>query len=99
MRAGSDSCTAARGGCQGRAVYREGGGAFAASRSSPQSALPLLYAATSVDAAGGGYYGPKGFGGTSGLPGVTIAPEVARDGQVAATLWQELERLSGVSMA
>ncbi len=62
-----------------------------------QGALPLLYAATSPQATGGGYYGPKGLGTTRGLPGVAILPENARDPRLAATYWETLERLGDVS--
>jgi NAD(P)-dependent dehydrogenase (short-subunit alcohol dehydrogenase family) len=61
-----------------------------------QGALPLLYAATSPQANGGGYYGPKELGGIRGLPGVTIVPENARDPELAAAYWATLERLGGV---
>jgi NAD(P)-dependent dehydrogenase (short-subunit alcohol dehydrogenase family) len=62
-----------------------------------QGALPLLYAATSPQATGGGYYGPKGMQGTRGLPGVAILPENARDPRLSAAYWDTLERLGGVA--
>ncbi len=62
-----------------------------------QGALPILYAATSPQATGGGYYGPKGFQSLRGLPGMTVVPENARDPQLGATLWTTLERLGNVS--
>jgi NAD(P)-dependent dehydrogenase (short-subunit alcohol dehydrogenase family) len=60
---------------------------------------PLLYAATSPDAANGGYYGP---GGRFGLVGPTVTvrpPRRARDDAAAARLWAEAERLTGVSLS
>ena len=60
---------------------------------------PLLYAATSADAANGGYYGP---GGRFGLVGPTVTvrpPRRARDEAAAARLWAEAERLTGVSLS
>lgn len=62
-----------------------------------QGALPVLCAATSPQANGGGYYGPQGLGGIRGLPGVTVLPENARDTGLAASLWETMERLGGVS--
>jgi NAD(P)-dependent dehydrogenase (short-subunit alcohol dehydrogenase family) len=59
---------------------------------------PLLYAATSPDAVAGGYYGP---GGRFGLVGPTTAvrtPRRARDAAIAARLWAESERLTGVAL-
>lgn len=62
-----------------------------------QGALPILYAATSPDARGGGYFGPKGFMNMSGLPGEARAPARAQDQQLATDLWATLEQLSGVA--
>lgn len=59
-----------------------------------RGALPILYAATSPQATGGGYYGPKGLGEIRGLPGVTIVPDNARDPRLAADYWATLERLA-----
>jgi NAD(P)-dependent dehydrogenase (short-subunit alcohol dehydrogenase family) len=59
---------------------------------------PLLYAATSPDAVTGGYYGP---GGRFGLVGPTTAvrpTKRARDAVVAERLWNEAERLTGVTL-
>ncbi|HTF47223.1 MAG TPA: SDR family oxidoreductase [Pseudonocardia sp.] len=63
----------------------------------PQGILPALYAATSPDAVGGGYYGPDGFGELTG--GVTPAamPRQARDREAARRLWELSERLTGVT--
>jgi NAD(P)-dependent dehydrogenase (short-subunit alcohol dehydrogenase family) len=65
--------------------------------SSAEGALPTLYAATALDAVGGGYYGPQGFeemrGGDVG--DAKVAPQ-ARDEAVAARLWGVCEELTGV---
>jgi NAD(P)-dependent dehydrogenase (short-subunit alcohol dehydrogenase family) len=62
-------------------------------------AIPTLFAATSPEAADGGYYGPQGFwemrGGDVGP--AKIAPR-ALDPATAARLWSECERLTGVSL-
>ena len=67
--------------------------------SQAEGALPTLYAATSPDAADGGYYGPQGFmemrGGDAGP--AKIAPR-ALDRAAAARLWSECERLAGVRL-
>jgi NAD(P)-dependent dehydrogenase (short-subunit alcohol dehydrogenase family) len=62
-------------------------------------ALPTLFAATSPDAVGGGYYGPQGF---QEMRGGDVGPaEVAaqaRDKAAARSLWETCERLAGVEM-
>jgi NAD(P)-dependent dehydrogenase (short-subunit alcohol dehydrogenase family) len=63
-----------------------------------QGALPTLYAATSPQAAPGGYYGPKRFQGMRGLPGVAPVPAAAEDRPSAQTLWASLESLAKVSI-
>lgn len=60
---------------------------------------PLLYAATSPEAAPGGYYGP---GGRFELVGPTAAARVTRRARDAGTnrrLWTESERLTGVTLS
>jgi NAD(P)-dependent dehydrogenase (short-subunit alcohol dehydrogenase family) len=59
-------------------------------------ALPALYAATAPDVQGGGYYGPRSWGGLRGHP--TRARPNARslDAAVAARLWAVSEELTGV---
>ncbi|MET9608494.1 SDR family oxidoreductase [Streptomyces sp. NPDC006512] len=57
---------------------------------------PLLYAATSPDAAAGGYYGP---GGTFGLVGPSTEARITRralDRGANARLWDRAEALTGV---
>ncbi len=60
-----------------------------------QGALPVLFAATSEDAVGGGYYGPDGIGGTRGYPAVAPIPAQALDKQVALGLWDAASILTG----
>lgn len=59
-----------------------------------QGAEPLLYAATSSDAAPRGYYGPRWA--MVGPTRATPLPRSARDKTVAVRLWTEAERLTGV---
>lgn len=61
-----------------------------------QGAEPLLYAATSPDAVAGGYYGPRWA--MVGPTKATALPRSAQDKDVAARLWAEAERLTGVSV-
>ena len=60
---------------------------------------PLLVAATDPAVANGGHYGPSGRFGLVGPPGPVRFPRRARDTEVAARLWAEAERLTGVSLA
>ena len=62
----------------------------------PQGALPTLYAATSPDAVGSGYYGPDGFQEMNGLPAPARVPRRALDEESAAELWGVAEELTGV---
>jgi NAD(P)-dependent dehydrogenase (short-subunit alcohol dehydrogenase family) len=59
---------------------------------------PLLYAATSADAVNGGYYGPGGRFGLVGPTTTVRPPRRATDAAVAARLWAEAERLTGVAL-
>lgn len=59
--------------------------------------LPSLYAAVSPDALPGGYYGPNGFLETRGEPSLASVPRLARRASDARRLWDESERLTGVS--
>ena len=63
-----------------------------------QGAVPTLFAATSPDAVDGGYYGPQSFHETRGgdVGPAQVAPQ-ALDQAAAARLWNECERLTGVS--
>lgn len=64
-------------------------------RPAEQGALSLLYAATSPQGVGGGYYGPSD--GIKGPPGVAAVPPAAQDQNAAVLLWTTLERLGNVS--
>ena len=59
-----------------------------------QGALPTLFAATSPQAKGGGYYGPDRFSETRGFPATAKVPPQALDGVVADRLWQLSEELT-----
>jgi len=61
-----------------------------------QGALPTLFAATSPDAVGGGYYGPDGPAEIRGYPVIANTPKQALDRAVAARLWDVSEKLTGV---
>lgn len=69
------------------------------SPSAGPAALPILFAATSADARGGGYYGPTGLLELRGPPGAAKLPAQALDASVAARLWETSERLAGVRFA
>jgi NAD(P)-dependent dehydrogenase (short-subunit alcohol dehydrogenase family) len=63
-----------------------------------QGTEPLLYAATSPDAAGGGYYGPSRWFGLVGPTTTARPPRRARDAATAAWLWSKAEQLTGVAL-
>ena len=63
-----------------------------------QGVLPAVYAATSPLAAGGGYYGPGGFGEFRGLPDDARFPRRALRDDVCARLWRVSEELTGVQV-
>ena len=63
------------------------------------AALPILLAATSPDATGGGYYGPSWILEIMGPPGPAKLPKRAFDHKAASQLWETSERLAGVSFA
>lgn len=62
-----------------------------------QGALPTLFAATSPQAKGGGYYGPAKLSETRGGPAEAAIPNAALDAAVAARLWEVSERLTRVT--
>lgn len=64
------------------------------SQDAAHGALPTLFAATSPDAAPGGYYGPDGPFELKGDPVAVPIPVRARDVGVAARLWTEAELLT-----
>jgi NAD(P)-dependent dehydrogenase (short-subunit alcohol dehydrogenase family) len=65
------------------------------SQSAADGALPVLFAATSPDAKGGGYYGPAGPFELIGAPGPAVIGAHAKDLAVAKKLWELSEELTG----
>jgi NAD(P)-dependent dehydrogenase (short-subunit alcohol dehydrogenase family) len=61
--------------------------------------LPLLYAATAPDVAGGAYVGPDGFMQRNGHPTLVKSNRTSRDARLAAQLWHRSELLTGVRYA
>jgi NAD(P)-dependent dehydrogenase (short-subunit alcohol dehydrogenase family) len=61
-----------------------------------QGALPLLFAATSLNARAGGYYGPDRLGETRGHPAEAKIPPQALDGAAMKQLWTLSEVATGV---
>ena len=64
-----------------------------------QGALPTLFAATSPDARGGGYYGPDRLSETRGYPAEAQIPPQANELHVAKRLWDISEKLVGIEYA
>ena len=62
-------------------------------------ALPILYAATAPDLAGGACIGPDGFMQRSGYPTLVRSSRTSRDTTLADQLWQRSELLAGVQYA
>jgi len=62
-----------------------------------QGALPTLFAATSPEARGGGYYGPDRLSETRGHPTEAPIPRQALEKHVAHKLWEISEKLTGIS--
>jgi NAD(P)-dependent dehydrogenase (short-subunit alcohol dehydrogenase family) len=60
---------------------------------------PALYAATSPDAEGGRFYGPRGLGHLTGAPAEQSIYRSARDEAAAARLWDVSARLAHVEFA
>lgn len=60
-------------------------------------ALPMLYAATVPDAAGGSYLGPSSMFETRGYPKVVSSNRKSHDRSVARQLWAASEQLTGVT--
>jgi NAD(P)-dependent dehydrogenase (short-subunit alcohol dehydrogenase family) len=69
------------------------------SQDAHHGALPTLFAALSPNVQPGGYYGPDGFFETKGDPAAAKIPAAAKDQAVAARLWEQSERLTGVTFA
>lgn len=64
-----------------------------------QGALPTLFAAAAPEAQGGAYYGPRYLGETRGPVHNARVPSAALDQAVARRLWEESERLTGVTFS
>jgi NAD(P)-dependent dehydrogenase (short-subunit alcohol dehydrogenase family) len=60
-------------------------------------ALPQLFAATSDQAEGGKYYGPRGFQELHGSPRQVAFPRGARDDSLGPRLWDVTAELTGVT--
>ena len=60
-----------------------------------QGALPVLYAATVPDIAGGAYVGPDRLGGLRGYPEIARSSRRSHDRAVAADLWQRCSDMVG----
>ena len=67
------------------------------SHSPAAGALPTLFAATSPEAKGMSYYGPRGFYELKGPPAPAHVAPQARDIAVAKRLWDISEMLTGTS--
>ncbi|HXO73496.1 MAG TPA: oxidoreductase [Bradyrhizobium sp.] len=67
------------------------------SQSAESGALSTLFAATSPQAKGGGYYGPNGLSELKGPPAPAWIMPQARDKAGAARLWEVSQQLTGVS--
>ena len=65
--------------------------------SAADGARPILFAATSLEAKPGGYYGPGGFSELRGAPARALIMPQARDASAAARLWDVSGKLTGTS--
>lgn len=65
--------------------------------SAAEGALPQLMAATMPGVAGGAYFGPQGWKEMKGPPGLGKMEPQALDADLAATLWNASEALTGVA--
>jgi NAD(P)-dependent dehydrogenase (short-subunit alcohol dehydrogenase family) len=66
-------------------------------QSARMGALPVLRAATDLAARGGEYYGPGGLMRLTGYPELARPARRARDTEAQRRLWEESERLTGVT--
>lgn len=66
-------------------------------QSAAAGAWPELYAATMPGLESGTYYGPTQFFGLHGAPGRNRYKKIADDASVRARLWEESEKLTGVT--
>ena len=60
--------------------------------------LPALMAATSAEAKDGGFYGPQWPGNVGGPPGEQKLWKPLRDNENASRIWEESEKLTGVTV-
>ncbi len=65
-------------------------------QSAAMGALPTLRAAVDPKARGGQYYGPRGFAGQRGFPGVVSSTAASRNATAAENLWKASVQLTGV---
>lgn len=65
-------------------------------QSAKKGALPVLYAALSMDVKGGDFIGPDGFQQIRGYPTTVEADEYSRNKEVAKHLWKVSEEMTGV---
>jgi len=66
--------------------------------SAAAGALPIIYAATSPDAAGGRLYGPKGFKEMKGQPGECAFARAVHDAPLRARAWTLSEEMVGLRL-
>lgn len=66
-------------------------------QSDAAGALPVLYAATAFEVAGGDYYGPSGWFEFKGYPVLAMPSALAADPALAARLWDVSEQLTRVN--
>lgn len=64
-------------------------------QSARRGALPMLYAATAPNVAGGGYYGPGGLLNMRGTPERQSSSADSYDAETAKRLWERSETLCG----
>ncbi len=67
------------------------------SQDAAHGALPTLYAAVAPEATPGGYYGPDRMFEMNGHPTAVPIAKAAQDTTVAHRLWEESERLTGIT--
>ncbi|MFK7920626.1 MAG: oxidoreductase [Bacteroidia bacterium] len=67
------------------------------SQSAAKGALPTLMAALDNNSKGGEYYGPTGFQGMKGKPGLATSTELSQDPAIAKKLWEVSEDLTGIT--
>jgi NAD(P)-dependent dehydrogenase (short-subunit alcohol dehydrogenase family) len=78
-------------------AWMRAGALLVPNQSGAMGALPTLRAATDPGARGGEYYGPAGFGEFTGPARRVESSGRSHDAEVARRLWDESERLTGVT--